>query len=148
MNLMKDLYIHETAMVTMKQDAVEIFPDECCGFLFGVDSEMREVMIALPVINSKEGDKKRRFEISPDDYRKAELFAVRENLSLVGIYHSHPLHPAVASEHDRAVAMPWFSYVILSVFGNEVRDIKSWQLDDQRQFREERITSGITPNHP
>ena len=47
----------------------------------------------LIVNNAKEGDKKRRFEISPKDYMKAEQYAEKNNLQLLGIYHSHPNHP-------------------------------------------------------
>jgi proteasome lid subunit RPN8/RPN11 len=138
---MKPLTLSEEARAVMAQDAVGSFPDECCGFLFGAEDAVRRVTLARPVDNSKEGDRRRRFEISPDDYRRAELFAVQNDLTLLGVYHSHPLHPAIASEHDRLAALPWFSYVILSVFGDEIRDVKSWQLDDERRFHEEHILS-------
>ncbi len=65
--------------------------------------------------NHKEGDQRRRFEISDLDYMKAERHAAKEGLTLLGVYHSHPLHPAIPSEHDHTVAMPFFSYLIVSV---------------------------------
>ncbi len=123
----------------MKADAIHSFPDECCGFFYGNETETRNVTLAVAVQNSKDGDKRRRFEISPLQYMKAEQFAIEGGLTLLGVYHSHPANPAIASEHDRVVAMPWFSYIILSTFENEVRDVKSWQLDDERKFVEETI---------
>ena len=69
----------------------------------------------LEVNNAKAGDKKRRFEISGKDYMQAEKFALDNDVLLLGIYHSHPNHPAIPSEHDRVAALPYFSYVILSV---------------------------------
>ncbi len=116
------------------------FPDECCGFLFGVDEGERIAQYWSPVHNDKTGDKRRRFLIHPLDYIRAEQHALQTNTQLLGVYHSHPLHPAVASEHDLAQAMPFFSYVIISVFPKVVKEIRSWRLDeDNHQFFEETV---------
>jgi proteasome lid subunit RPN8/RPN11 len=135
------LIINPDANKIMQQHATEIFPDECCGFLYGSeDNEVRTVVLAEPVVNTKEGDKKRRFEISPLDYIKAEQQALKINLILLGVYHSHPQHPAIASEHDLKQAMPYFSYIILSVLDREINDIKSWILNEENtEFIEEEI---------
>src|SRR5215470_13568740 len=103
----------------MVEDALNTFPDECCGFLFGREEHdgTRQIVDILVVDNSKEGDKTRRFEISPQDYMAAETHALDHDWILLGIYHSHPKHPAIPSEHDRLSAQPYFSYVIISVMG-------------------------------
>jgi proteasome lid subunit RPN8/RPN11 len=123
----------------MKAHALETFPDECCGFLYGAEQTdgSRIITKILEVNNSKAGDKKRRFEISGKDYMLAEKFATENNILLVGIYHSHPNHPAIPSEHDRIAALPYFSYVILSVTPEMIDHIRSWQLNDESQFEEE-----------
>ena len=81
----------------------------------------------------------RQVEISGKDYLNAERFAAKEGLTLLGIYHSHPVHPAIPSEHDLAVAMPWFSYIIVSVEPEGVDHVRSWQLTPERKFEEETI---------
>ena len=123
------------------EDAVNRFPDECCGFLFGAENENKNRIITeiLVVENSKQGDKTRRFEISPIDYIKAEQHALENNFLLLGVYHSHPNHPAIPSEHDRTAAQPYFSYVIASVLNNEIITLRSWRLNDAQQFEEEKI---------
>ena len=69
-----NLNINPTALQVMIQDAERTHPNECCGFLFGRDDEeSRTVEIALPIVNSKEGDQRRRFQITPLEYMKAEL---------------------------------------------------------------------------
>src|ERR1700712_3452716 len=105
------------AQTVMLTDAGSGFPDEVCGFLYGKENEdgTRTVREAKEVINSKAGDKRRRFEISPRDYMQAERYAADQDLDLLGVYHSHPNHPAIPSEHDRIAAQPFFSYVIVSV---------------------------------
>ena len=124
----------------MIADAVGTFPDECCGFLFGTENDDERIIEEVMVVNnSKEGDKRRRFEITPKDYLKAERYADEKNLLLLGVYHSHPNHPAVPSEHDRVAAQPWFSYVILSVINKVYAGLRSWRLNEENQFEEEKI---------
>jgi proteasome lid subunit RPN8/RPN11 len=125
----------------LTDDAVDTFPDECCGFLFGREERdgTRVVIDILVVDNSKQGDKTRRFEISPTDYMTAERHALINDWDLLGIYHSHPRHPAIPSEHDRVAAQPYFSYVIISVMDKDTVDFRSWLLNEEQQFEEEKI---------
>ena len=134
------LNIEQTPLDEMIKDAVRTFPDECCGFLLGKEENNIRTIIKIQVVdNAKEGDKRKRFIISAKDYLKAELFADENNLQLIGVYHSHPNHPAIPSEHDRVAAQPYFSYIILSVMNNEFDHIRSWRLNEQQQFEEEKI---------
>ncbi|MFT3825109.1 MAG: M67 family metallopeptidase [Chitinophagaceae bacterium] len=123
------------------EDAVQAFPDECCGFLLGTEDESDNRIITeiLVVNNAKEGDKRRRFLIAPKDYLKAEAHAEKKQLQLLGIYHSHPNHPAIPSEHDRVAAQPFFSYIIVSVLEKVPGALRSWRLNDEQQFEEEEV---------
>ena len=140
--------IQSIANEIMIEDAVGSFPDECCGFFFGSEDARgnRLVTHVLVVNNAKQGDKRRRFEISPKDYLKAEQFAGENDLQLLGVYHSHPNHPAIPSETDRLSAQPYFSYIIVSVYDKQVRDIRSWRLNSNSQFDEEHINQTIPIN--
>jgi proteasome lid subunit RPN8/RPN11 len=123
------------------EDAVNDFPDECCGFLYGLEDDQsnRNILEIGVVQNSKPGDKTRRFEISPIEYMNAEQYALEKKWQLLGVYHSHPNHPAIPSEHDRLAAQPFFSYVIISVLNNEIITLRSWRLNEEEQFEEEKI---------
>ena len=133
------IIIQPAALDQINHHAVFIFPDECCGFLYGQEQEdgTRIISVIRQVDNAKPGDKRRRFEITPKDYMQAEEFALENNLSLLGIYHSHPGHPAIPSEHDRVAAQPYFSYVIISVLEGNIDHIRSWRLNDDSRFEEE-----------
>ena len=134
------LIIEQKPLDEMYYDALQSFSDECCGFFFGKETgDERIITNILVVNNSKAGDKRRRFEIAPKDYLDAERFADENELRLLGVYHSHPNHPAFPSEHDRVAAQPYFSYIIISVKENQIADIRSWQLNDKFQFEEEKI---------
>lgn len=132
------LLIGQKPLDEMTGDAAQAYPDECCGFFFGRENDNERIITkTLAVHNSKEGDKRRRFEISARDYLKAEKFAAENELQLLGVYHSHPDHPALPSEHDRVAAQPYFSYIIISVKKNKAADIRSWRLNENFQFEEE-----------
>ena len=141
---MKPVILSEAAEETIYNHSKETYPEECCGFLFGADNGERRIDIALRAPNSKEGDKRRRFEIDPFDYMKAEQFALKNDTILLGIYHSHPEHPAYPSEHDRKQAVPFFSYIITSVKNGEIADITSWQLNENEQFDQEPLYKSKT----
>ena len=124
----------------MHQHAESDYPNECCGFFYGlVDENQRHVHMVQEVENAKEGDQRRRFQIDPLDYQKAEKYAIDHDLDLLGVYHSHPDHRAEPSEHDRKVAMPYFSYIIISVQDGKTDSSRSWQLNESRRFEEESI---------
>ena len=136
---MKELLIDLNYFEKIKQHGESVYPNECCGFFFGSDDKVRTVLEIHSVMNSKEGDQKRRYEISPIDYFKAEKYALKNSIILLGVYHSHPDHPAVPSEYDRLHAAPYFSYIITSIRNGKYNESTSWRLNDQQQFEEEKL---------
>ena len=138
--------VEQAAEKIMNDDAAGAFPDECCGFMFGHEDAAgnRTVTQALAINNSAVENRKRRFVISPKDYLKGEQYATANDVQLLGIYHSHPNHPAIPSEHDRVAAQPFFSYVIISVQNGNVDHTRSWVLNDNFQFDEEEYSNQLT----
>ncbi len=141
------IILPQTIKDELCRHARETGPKECCGFLIGQDRNDRRVTILRRVRNARTGDQHRRFLIDPADYRKAEKYAGERDLDLLGVYHSHPDHPAEPSEHDRRSALPWFSYIIVSVRNGSVTELRSWRLDEDRTFTEESVETG-TENYP
>ncbi|HUH74127.1 MAG TPA: M67 family metallopeptidase [Chitinophagales bacterium] len=120
-----------TAEQIIREHGEKDFPNECVGFLYGTEKDdVRHIELARPIINSKEGDQKRRFEVSPIDYMKAEQYALLNDTTLIGVYHSHPQHPAIPSEHDLKQALPFFSYIIVSVLDGKSDKLFSWRLNE------------------
>jgi proteasome lid subunit RPN8/RPN11 len=120
--------------------AVEPSADECCGFFFGHEEGGHRVITNIMGVENSARDKVRSFEIASKDYLKAENLAGQYNLQLLGVYHSHPNHPAIPSEYDRVAAMPYFSYIILSVINKKFDAIRSWNLNSNFQFEEESLS--------
>ncbi|MCL2925392.1 MAG: M67 family metallopeptidase [Trichodesmium sp. MAG_R04] len=128
------------------------YPNECCGLLLGQQNQQtKTIMEVWPAENAWEAEaneywpeqkwltEAKRYAIKPELMLKAMKSARERNLSIIGIYHSHPDHPAIASEFDRAYAWPEYSYIILSVAKGKTIDILSWSLDDNHQFQLEEI---------
>lgn len=137
------IVVHSKVMTEMHQHALSDFPNECVGFFYGRAQEDQKVVSEyFPLENSKAGDQRRRFEVSPLDYMKAEKHALEQDLDLLGVYHSHPLHPAKPSQHDLKQAVPVFSYIIASVTENKVEKTTSWRLNEElKEFEEEILTN-------
>lgn len=142
------------------------YPEECCGLLLGTlapSDGSHKVQQIQPLQNQwvpaaqavTDGDllgaadsRRRRYWIDPKDLLVAQRDARDRNWVILGIYHSHPDHPAVPSECDRALAWPEYSYVILSVVQGTVVDCQSWRLDDHHQFQPEPIQAQDSPELP
>lgn len=129
------------------EHACKTYPNECCGFSYGTENPERTIILSKPVDNSQQGEKQRRYQISSSDYMKAEQFAIQNNLILLGIYHSHPDRPAIPSDFDTQHALPFFSYLIVSIANKEAKEMRSWRLNEKRKFVEEILINKqtITP---
>jgi len=119
--------------------AVRGYPDETCGILVGrrdaQGTRVERVVAAANVARARSSD---RYEIEPEDLLRADQEARRDTREIVGIWHSHPDHPAVPSKTDLARAWPGWSYVIVRVTAWHVREIRSWRLRDGA-FEEETL---------
>ena len=120
------------------EHAREVYPEECAGALVGIDSGgVRVVVDVWRAENTHEEERSRRFLIEPLAVKKFEERAEEKDMEMLGFYHSHPDHPAEPSEYDREHAWPGYSYVIASVSGENVEDMRSWTLRDDRSAYDE-----------
>ena len=133
------LVFEQNQLDTMQSWLEQHYPHEACGFFTGSDSEgTREIGDLWSVDNKSTENLRRRFVIDPLDYMKAENKADEANTNLLGLFHSHPDHPAFPSEHDLAAAQPYFSYVIVSVKEGKLDQVRSFRLKEG-QFVEEEV---------
>lgn len=116
------------------------YPHEACGFVLGLEHKgTRKIIRSIEVENKSVENQRRRFIIDPLDYMKVEKQALKEGLSLLGIYHSHPDHPAIPSIHDLEYAQPYFSYLIHSINSGKLTDSRSYRLQNGK-FIEENLS--------
>ncbi|MGC8868112.1 MAG: Mov34/MPN/PAD-1 family protein [Sulfurihydrogenibium sp.] len=136
------LKIKKNLLEQIKKQSEEGYPYEICGFILGKIDYKNNVRQAVEVIQVENQNKERandRFEISPKDYMKVEDYADKNNLQIVGIYHSHPDHPDRPSQTDLLYALEDLSYIIVSVEKGKAVSYKSWYLKDGK-FEEEVVS--------
>ena len=130
-------------LARVEQHGERSYPNEGAGFLLGhAAGDTVTISAVLPLENRREaGAQHNRYELAPQDYLRAELEAATSGLSLVGVFHSHPDHPAQPSEFDREHALPHFSYLITSVRGGRAGATHAWRLrEDRSGFDEDTLT--------
>lgn len=137
------IQLSERVLETIRRHAAAAYPHECCGALIGaaVRDGITEVVDAKELDNVTDEGPRRRFRVSPSDYRQAETRARELGAELLGFYHSHPDHPALPSQYDLDHAWPNFSYVIVAVAQGTPGDLRSWRLrPDRSAFEEETVS--------
>ena len=118
------------------------YPEEGAGLMLGREEKNeRYISHLLFLENAREDSSKHnRYLITAEDMLRGEQEAERRGLSIIGIFHSHPDNPDQPSEFDREYAIPWYSYLITSVFSGRTQDSRCWRLEDDRErFLEENI---------
>jgi proteasome lid subunit RPN8/RPN11 len=132
--------IPKTVVAAIVEHARESFPEECCGFLIGSVTEPRRVTEARRARNAAKENRSRRYRIDPLELLHADEDARAKGLDLIGIYHSHPNHPAVPSDYDESHASGWYTYAIQSLANREPRELTAWRFDDSaRRFEPEEL---------
>ncbi len=138
------LELPKTEYLKIKAHGEETYPEECCGVLIGGYSEIRAVALeARRMRNVNEGSKNTRYNIDPLDLVKLEDELDEKGLQILGIYHSHPNHPAKLSETDFKFAWPNLSYLVISVNNGKAEKMSSWRLEmdgaEKVKFKQEKI---------
>lgn len=150
--------ISKTQVEQIHYHAEATYPEECCGLLLGnfernqkIVLEVRETennwtlsdevnnLHTVSTPNQQQLSKKNRFSISPNVLLKVQKECRDRQINIIGIYHSHPDYSAIPSSFDREIAWSQYSYIIVSLRNGKVTEVKSWQLQENRQFHPEKI---------
>jgi proteasome lid subunit RPN8/RPN11 len=117
--------------------AIETYPHECCGVIVGRVNDGRVAVEAHRTGNLNTERAHDRFELDPKDYVRIDREAGVRGFDIVGIYHSHPDHPARPSETDLVAAWPGYSYIIVAVNEGVAGDFHSFELIENAFQQEE-----------
>lgn len=121
------------------------YPNESCGLLVGrLDGDGVAVERVATARNLSTERARDRYLLDPDDFLAADRTARAAGLEVVGIWHSHPDHPARPSVTDLEAAWEGYSYLIIAVTAAGAGDFRSYRLVDGR-FREETIQEDPRP---
>lgn len=129
------LVLERTQVTALQRHVEGTYPYEGGGFLIGrTDEQGRKIVTEIQPIENQRAvaDQHNRILITDQLYRAGEAYADYHGLLLIGFFHSHPDHPARPSEFDREHALPWWSYLIISVQEGKAADVLSWELQEDR----------------
>lgn len=142
------LTIPQNIQAQIEAHGVTSYPYEGCGLLLGtLDGDQGLVVEAKPMANvwPDEEERRIRFKIDEREWISAEFAAMSNDLDIIGIFHSHPDHPPIASPRDLAWAgFTGYSYLITEIRDGQPQASCSWQLNEDRTgfFEEEVKISG------
>ena len=112
--------------------ASETYPLECCGILIGERQGDQKTVLSLRRAGNLNTERAHdRYSMDPKDQIAAEKEARGMGLEVIGYYHSHPDHPALASATDSELAWEGYSYVIVNVIGGKAQDVNSFVTSSQ-----------------
>jgi proteasome lid subunit RPN8/RPN11 len=126
----------------IEREGSAAYPNECCGIMYGHDSEQGRNVEQLEAVANvfDEHERYHRFSISPQQLMAAEKKAGDAGQLVLGFYHSHPDHPARPSEYDREHGWPFYSYVIIAIAKGQPGAMTSWVLDEATEtFAQQQI---------
>jgi len=130
----------------IRAEGESAYPNECCGILIGEidDKGVKTIKYTDSIRNAREDSEQyHRFLITPEDMMQAEKNARKRKLDVIGFYHSHPDHPALPSDYDKEHALPFYSYIIVSIMQGKSKELTSWELtSDRKNFEREKIYKG------
>ncbi len=116
-------------------------PSECCGVIIGEGIRVEQIVPVPNVANDPE------HHYHMDDKTLLEMMfqTQRQNLEVIGFYHSHPRTDPIPSQEDVLHAhYPDMAYVIASLKGGEAR-LSAWSIKRDRVAPIELVISADKP---
>lgn len=134
------LVLSAGAVDAIHAHATEGYPYEVVGILAGTrraGAVPARVSDVAALVNERADSPRNRYAVSGLTVHRAQQALEARGLDILGYYHTHPDHPAIASETDRDHALPNLSYVIVSVRAGAPVDTRSFVLRDDRSAMDE-----------
>lgn len=162
---MRTLYFDKAPWQNLQKACEQGYPREVCGLLFAKESDPRRVRKIAVLKNILDGshadrlielidagavpiDRERalqggfyEFYFDPRDQYREIFAAQKEGLDQIGVFHSHPDHPAEPSPTDASQPMlALWSNIIAAVHKGNFKEARSWFRENEIEpFQEEKI---------
>ena len=150
------LHLQSQTLKQIFEHAQAEYPEECCGIILSGNAvpdqsteatQQEYVHTCRNIQNQRHADDpgthprdaRTAYLMDPGDLLRIHKESERENRPIKAFYHSHPDHDSYFSDKDKADATLWdepvcpdSAYVVLSVYGGEIRDIKAFAWNEQQ----------------
>ncbi len=153
--------IDKNLLVMIHFQAMEEYPDECCGVVLGHPENLSEDTVFRCTniqnrLHEKDPenyprDAKTAFSIDPKDLVAIEKKTRTKGWAIKTFYHSHPEHDAYFSDEDKKMALsewgdPWYpdaTHLVVSVYNGEIKEQALFAWDPETNKFEERARESI-----
>ena len=153
--------IEKNLLVVIHFQAMEEYPEECCGVILGNPQNSDEDIVFRCINiqnqlheNDPENyprDAKTAFTIDPRDLLHIEKKTRTNGWTIKTFYHSHPEHDAYFSDEDKKMALsdlgePWYPdaiHLVVSVYSGEIKDQAQFAWDPEKKTFEEQSKESI-----
>jgi proteasome lid subunit RPN8/RPN11 len=124
----------------MREDVETKYPEEACGVLLGHREEIDDEVVRVIACSNADAEPGRRYSIAPAELIAAQKEAREAGMEILGFYHSHPDHPAEASETDLMEAN-WTGcvYLICGVERGKLAEIAAVRLTGPDKWEAEKV---------
>lgn len=139
----------EAVWQDLEHTATTAYPFEACGLLGGSVTPTRRVTQIYPLENVRKrgGGGHYEFEFDAQQVYQATQMAFKAGLDIVGIFHSHPDHPARPSQTDVSQPMlAQWTNLIIAVQGGQVKETKAWMREDEHASFVEQPVKVLEPD--
>lgn len=117
------------ALAALRAHGQRDYPREACGLLLGRQLGAKlEIDESYAVKNLNQERSQDRYDLDQRGFLAADRKARTSGRDIVGIYHSHPDHPARPSEFDRTHGYPGWVYLIVQVVDGQPQDLGAFVL--------------------
>jgi proteasome lid subunit RPN8/RPN11 len=121
-----------SALALLREFAAAAYPHEGCGTLIG---RMADAVVSIVDVTSARNmwtERARdRYDLDPADLLRADREARARGLDVVGIWHTHPDHPARPSVFDTERAWTDYVYIICSSRAGGTGDLNAFALQEE-----------------
>ncbi len=120
------LRLRARALLAIRAAAEAGYPHEVCGILLGrggSEPVAEEAHACDNVVAERSRD---RYELDPRAQLRIEKQARERGLDVLGYFHSHPDHPALASETDNSLSWESTYYLIQAVAAGRCGELRAW----------------------
>ncbi len=125
------LRVHRGWRQRLRGFAIRGYPLEVCGLLVGRVTRRGAHVLRITRSRNLARDRAQdRYVLDPQHFFTVDDAARAAGHEIVGIWHTHPDHPALPSSTDHGAAWEGYSYLIVSVNSRGVEDARAWRLVD------------------
>lgn len=138
---MNTLWLTEAQARQIVEHAHGTVPEEACGLIFGHGSRADAI---VPVTNVAD-EPQHHYLMSPAEIAQHLPAYSRKNMTLIGLYHSHPNGEPVPSQTDiRDATFPHTAYLIVGL-SNRRTQLAAWTINQMRVQRLQLHISDLPP---